>query len=212
MEEPVFPSSGEVASIVAESYANCFLKLESQNPGCWSTAGERDDLHFAKLNMTQQRGALVKLVNAIPVPDRNVPFEEIFEFKLKRKDELDLLRHEIDGLFESWISAEDPDHKLRMMVKRIESTCGSLVRVSKESRILFRKSTWWIGFSMSAIAAHSLYGFWEEGKFDSEVLNLGAAVGLLGGGIQFMKDDTPKTSSWKSSPYRYSVHMDRELF
>lgn len=212
LEQPFFGSSGELATIVAQSYADCFTTLEAKEPGKWATAGPKNAAHFAQLNMSKQRGALVNFANAVPIPDRDVPLENVFEFKFRRKDELDLLRLEMDSFFESWLIAEDKDHQLQSTTKRIEIACNELVRTAKEAKSFSRVSSLAVGYSLSAISVYSLYEFAKSGVFDQNLLNIGTAIGGTLAGVTMSRETTPNASHWKSSPYRYAFHMDRELF
>ena len=84
--------SGYMMQLMAREHIQAFLDLEKQEPGAWALAQGASSFLYESGEFLESRGALVELHRAIPVPNGNVPLDDILEFKAKRTDELSALR------------------------------------------------------------------------------------------------------------------------
>jgi hypothetical protein len=73
----------------------------------------------------------VDLINALPVPDANVPIPDIIEFKERRRDELLNLHQCLDETYQEILSSPDPSlanksavERLKRSIAEVESVCS----------------------------------------------------------------------------------------
>lgn len=136
----------------------------------------------ARLNGRNNRVAFLNYqFNILPVPNMDVPFEEILEFKLHRKDELRRLRVEIDNLESSLLKAEDKVEVKRTWIEfedRLESSVNDLNRVMKEYRWMIRPSI------MSGLVSISMPGIMSTAEmFGASFSPVQKGIGLAAGTV-----------------------------
>ncbi|MBO9589552.1 DUF6236 family protein [Devosia sp.] len=101
-----------------DSVLDTFRKLEASQPGIWAigrtalpaTPWDHVDPPRALENEEMGRGLQIRLLSAIPVPDVDVPLEDVLAFKDRRSAELQALRAHMDDLYLSVL--ESPDRPL----------------------------------------------------------------------------------------------------
>jgi len=156
-------SGGEGAKIINDAFALSMNKLEAAEPGSWAIDCSPGSIFFPDHKVfpldqiIENRGILVNLHNVIPVPDREVPLEEVLNFKYNRRSELLALRHKIDNLYTSFQSSPDEQHAVLSACEQIESGASDVLRILRESRMPFRMcstsiSVNLIGFAYSGVA------------------------------------------------------------
>ncbi|MFT7030218.1 MAG: hypothetical protein ACJA2C_001614 [Marinoscillum sp.] len=74
----------------------------------------------------------VELLKCLPVPDGQLNFAEILEFKEKRKDELSELHSKIDSLYLDILNSPDKDFALRKSVSEFNESIENINSVSEE--------------------------------------------------------------------------------
>jgi hypothetical protein len=111
-------SGGNAASVVVQAHLDAFRILDAKEPGVWSLSNGRNAISFPEADLEQGRGVLVSLHRAIPVPDKEVPLQDVLEFRAKRRAELMVLRHHLEDIYERVISAADG---ALAMTKELES-------------------------------------------------------------------------------------------
>lgn len=74
----------------------------------------------------------LELQNCLPIPDQAVNFQEILEFKEKRKDELVALHSTIDDLYLDILKSPDVDFEKRKCVSELSNAIQNLETSSKE--------------------------------------------------------------------------------
>lgn len=75
-----------------------FQALEEREPGLWSLARGIGGVQLPDDFFGEMTAFKLKLENALPMPDREVPFEEVANYRDRRRSELMALRHYIEGL------------------------------------------------------------------------------------------------------------------
>lgn len=75
----------------------------------------------------------LKLYDLFPVPGNNVPYNDILDFKLKRKDELKQLQLAIDTLLEEAQRASDTLRAEDRAITEVSTALNDLRRVADES-------------------------------------------------------------------------------
>lgn len=78
-----------------ENQIQTFMGLEERDPGRWSIC----DLGRSTSERSRGRSLLVRLYNAIPVPDADVPLLDVAEFKAKHYAELIDLRRALNEIY-----------------------------------------------------------------------------------------------------------------
>ncbi|EIJ0971155.1 hypothetical protein LH716_004246 [Vibrio vulnificus] len=81
---------------------------------------------------SQQRNLRFDLINALPVPQGDVPIEELLEFKYRRKDQLKVLHKSLDDLYIQIISSPDPTFTSLRAVSDLKVAISELNQVSNE--------------------------------------------------------------------------------
>lgn len=74
------------------SVATVAAKLYGKNPGQWSVHQTGDSLIFPQSMSRELITADIELNACLPVPPATFPLEKLLEFKLRRSDELSILR------------------------------------------------------------------------------------------------------------------------
>ncbi len=202
--------SGGLGELFIGSQLKAYDELERAEPGCWAMAQGERTLQVFGQDVPACRELLVTLTQAVPIPDGNVPFEEILEFKARRESELVVFRTEIEGLYQSVASSADPPLALRKARDRIESSCNDLIKVNKEWK--FRSLLSDLNFSFSLTAENIAAGVtavFTSSKFGLDGLSsmLVGAASTLSSSVSVAKN----LSVGKATPYRYVARAHSEL-
>ena len=162
----IVSGSGDMAEVFLESHLKTYSGLEGRDPGRWSLARGEASLTFQEKDRQSDRGLIVDLFAAIPVPDKAVPLTDILEFKEKRRAELVALRHHLDEIYQSIVNSADKPHAKAAALQAMDSALVDLLKVSQESGLKMKLSG-------------------LEAKIDVLDLKSGvmAAVGALGYGL-----------------------------
>lgn len=111
-------------------------ELEKSSPGSWCTANFEGGSIFGD-RVEKGRGLLFELHNAIPIPERETPLDDVLNFKSRRENELKKLRHHLDKVYMSVIEAPDRPLSESSAFSELDLAVKDALRVSKESRIKF---------------------------------------------------------------------------
>lgn len=210
---PEYTFNGDMAQGMAMTQITAFRELESREPGRWALAqGERS--FMLQTGMTDQdRGTLVELHRAVPIPDQDVPLEEVLEFKLRRADDLAALRIELDQCYLLIDSAEDKAFAELTQFKKVDSACADMVKLARES-FPFRMASLGMQFTSGALSGGKV------GCMAGDRLGLplvGAAIGAAAGGVikaavSLRRDLGLHKAKFTNHPYRFVYHAHDELF
>jgi len=72
---------GLAGEILGRAFIDTFVSREQNEPGIWSLSEGPESLILEMANAKPSRGTLVKLYRAIPIPDKDVPLEDICALK-----------------------------------------------------------------------------------------------------------------------------------
>jgi hypothetical protein len=209
----VLIGGGSVAEVAAQTQIQAFLELERCEPGLWALAQGENSLLLRHRVLEVGRGALVELNRAIPVPDKDVPLNDILEFRQKRRDELLHLRDEIDALFIALNDAADKNFELHRRIQQIDTACADLLKVSKELGFPFRISDLKASFELRPFAALAAGAVgWALGTtWDMPIMSsaLGAAMTSK---LRVDMDFGMRGIKTRSNPYRYVYRFHTDLF
>jgi hypothetical protein len=129
---------GEMGDILRAAHVSAFRALNDKEPGQWSIATGERSISFSDNDLEVGRGALVRLHEAIPVPDKDVPLQDILEFRAKRRSELLALRHHLDSIYQRVLAAGDGALALNTEVEALQAAIADHIRASKETGFKFR--------------------------------------------------------------------------
>lgn len=108
-----------------------------------------------KMEVSEQGGELLTLVNAIPEPDASVNINEVLEFRLKRKDNLKNLMNKLNELNIRIMKAENKGLELKSAINEIDIACAEVIRLYKERGIKFNLSEVKLNFNVPEIATNA---------------------------------------------------------
>src|SRR5215208_4299799 len=100
--------------------AQAFRDLEKHEPGVWSLAQGHNPFLEQRGYREAGNGALIELYAAIPVPDNDVPLNDILEFRLRGRDELLLLTTEIENLSSGLEEGSNTQAELQSRIEKVE--------------------------------------------------------------------------------------------
>ncbi|QHO76875.1 hypothetical protein ACH79_33795 [Bradyrhizobium sp. CCBAU 051011] len=148
----VFLSGSFGVEVLILAQAQALRDLDEKNPGTWAIAQGENSLLVKDGTLTDKGGLALELYRAVPVPDKEVPLNEILEFRLKRYDELQALRNEIDRLVSEVNASEDPKATLEEALLRIDEGCSAAIRVCSEWQFPVRLSSLKTSFDLKPFA------------------------------------------------------------
>lgn len=197
------------ATAYREGHLKCFLQLNQQQPGKWTLAQGEDSFLIKEGVLETGRGYLANLYRAVPVPDKDVPLQDILEFREKRSDELFAIRNEIGNLYDEVRNSIDLDFSLQQCINRIDKACTDLIKVKKERKLPFRLSDVQLNFNLPI--GKCLLGFIVGQQINMPLT--GAIIGLATEtSISFNISCGFKGLEPTSTPYRYVSSYHREVF
>ena len=124
--------SGDLVNLFATSYISFFNSLNNEHPGQWSLASG-EDAFFWDNNPTNKLNSLqLNLMQAVPIPDIDMPFDEILNFKETRKDELRCFQAEIDAFVKEIFFSENKENAFNKKLKYIKQSSNDLINSAKE--------------------------------------------------------------------------------
>lgn len=174
------PSSGswDQADLLRQEFLGLFHFCETISPGAWAIAQGDKSLVIDSPYFSGGRGVLVELLRAIPTPDKEMPLQEILEFKEKRADELANLRLKLDELYLRIGNADDSFFEFGRVAREIDSACSALLKAVKDSRFPFKLADVNVTYDPSVgkiiVPAFSVGTF---AGFTEPLFNVGAAIG-----------------------------------
>ena len=75
-----------------------FRALNAREEGRWSVARAAQSVAIPASEFDQQTAFKIRLENALPIPDRSVSYDEVLNYRERRRDELLAMRHHLDDL------------------------------------------------------------------------------------------------------------------
>lgn len=182
------------SDVLKTVYTKAFRMLDQNEPGKWSLASLDNSEQFAENELEEGRGVLVQLHHGIAVPDREVPLQDILEFRERRRDELLSIRHNLNKIYLDVISSGDIPLALNSAINALQKAVSDHLKVVEESRLKFRWSS--IGANLNIALSAALV---VSQRFSIPVaVTSGIAVSL--------SVNLAKALKWRSiqpTPYRY---------
>ncbi|UWU89412.1 DUF6236 family protein [Bradyrhizobium sp. CB1015] len=212
---PTYRFAGSGAAALIRAQAETLLNLDTREPGVWALSQGENSILVRDGILSQANGVALELYDAIPVPDKGVPLNEVLEFRLKRYDELQGLRLEIDGLVEKISASKDPPTELENCRRHIDEKCKAAIRVASEWQFPVRLSNLKASFDLKPLSMlrDGLVAY-------AGAVALGATSALaaaLTGATALSSLKITGDLGWqglkaRTNPYRYVSQFHRELF
>ncbi|MBN1930286.1 MAG: hypothetical protein JW786_01590 [Desulfobacterales bacterium] len=212
LTRPSYNFNGNLGHIIAATQIKAFRDLEAIEPGQWTMAMGENSLKINMSDFEKNEGALIELHRAIPIPTRDVPFNDILDFKERRKPELFALRHHFDQLLAEIHNSSDKQTILEKKIKEIDTACTDLLKVGREWQFPVYVSNLKASFSLSSrTLSHGAIGAWLLGGPLGLPAVSSALIGAALSTIEIKGDFGFRSIRRPSSPYRYTFKAHEEL-
>lgn len=204
--EARFIGSGGMGQLLRDAHLAVYRDLDAQEPGMWSIASGERSLSFLDEDIEEGRGALVRLYNAVPVPNKDVPLAEVLEFRTKRRAELLSFRQHMEDVYQKVLTVGDGPLAWNTEVERLQSSIEDQIQVSKEAPFRFRLSDLSAGLNLATVGA----GVIAAHALDQPLL--GGALQGLAAGITLNVGGALKKKAASPVPFKYVTSYHAELF
>jgi hypothetical protein len=198
--------SASIPAWYVAAHVGAFRILDNLEPGVWSLATGERSISFPSGELEPNRGALVKLHQAIPIPDKQVPLQDILEFRTKRRAELLALRHHLEDIYQRVVSAGDVPLALNTELERLDRAITDHIKASRETRFPLRLTDLSASFNFVKFGGVLAAGLEAGLPLAGSLLTAGAAA------ISISKGASLRGHKATPTPFRYISSYNRELF
>jgi hypothetical protein len=213
LTRPEYTFNGDGAQGIARGQIQAYRDLERSEPGVWALAQGENSFLLKDGLIEEGKGALVELHRAIPVPTKEVPLAEILEFRQRRRDELLLLRYQLESFASEIDGSADKSSALQKRVTELDQACANLLAVGKEWQFPVHLSNLKASFNLSPTKfLPSIAGGWKMGE--PYGLTAATAAAAIFGGVSTLdikSDFGLRSARLPASPYRYAYQLHEEL-
>lgn len=154
--------SGEIGDLIIKGQskiANIFMK-DGKND--WVIHQRGDQICLPETHSVTRNAIRVDLIGALPVPSKEIPINEVLEFKMRRSAELEALHASLDDIYFDVLNSPDQDLSRKKAFSNLQREIENLNRVANEKYKVTRK------FDLTA-----------ELNFDGEAASKAAAAGAV---------------------------------
>ena len=197
---------GEFGDLLRQAHVGAFKILDTISPGFWTVASGENSINFLGEDLEEGRGALFRLHRALPVPDTEVPLQDILEFRAKRKPELLAVRAYLEAAYQRILKAGDGDLSWNSEIDALDRSIVDLMSVAR--RVPFR---WrWASLTANLNLPHGAF-VTAAGVVAGLPLSQAAA---LGGASALSVQGGPslRQSERTESPFRYILGYHADVF
>jgi hypothetical protein len=195
---------------MAMTHVQAFMDLDAREPGLWSLAQGENSLLLRDQILEPDAGAFLELTRAIPVPDKDVPLNEVLEFKQRRVDELRRLRTELDTFITAVNQAEDKEAELQTHIATVDAACADVLRVSGEWHFPVRLTNFKASVELhpivTAMAGVAAYGLGKASGLTASasiLAGISAAAVVTAPALKLGADFGWRGLKRRLGPYRY---------
>lgn len=194
-----------------------FQEREASDRGIWDLCQNSAVLIGTTGEAVSNGGLGIELIDAIPIPDKSVPLNEILEFKRRRENEFGALRAEIDNFAHRINSSDDPQAELRSAIERIDNACAAALKVSTEWQFPIHVSNRKITldlkpFEIIAGGTAAFLGANLLGASQAVLAGIAGATVAAKSSIKITGDIGWRGLRPRSTPFAYIAQIRRELF
>lgn len=201
-----FSGRGDAAEIFRNLHISAYMALDEREPGKWSLATGERSISFGDEALDVGRGALVRLHDAIPVPDKDVPLADILEFRARRSDELIALRTHLEAIYQRVIDAGDGELAWASEVEALQRAIHDHIKTSKEAGFRLRLADLGANLNLTAAAATAVASY-SQGLSLIPSLVTAAVAGIgVEAGVALKRHKAGPT------PFKYVTAYHDEVF
>ncbi|HDU2720358.1 TPA: hypothetical protein RFC37_002281 [Klebsiella pneumoniae] len=214
LEEPKIQVNvdGELTSVLYGMYMWYIMQMMKSNDANYSTYELEKMIISDHDQVSPSGGELLTFTNAFPEPDVSTEINDILEFKLKRKDQLNLLMAHLNSLELRVLKAENKHTELNKAINEIDIACADVIRLYKEKGIKFNISNAKFNFSMKEII--EVTGATYAGSVIAGQPQTAAVLASLSAGIASVveiKDAISFKKIDKTNPFNYAGEISKHL-
>jgi len=217
LERPRYSfASATNAEPLIKSQLLAFRERDGQSNGVWDICQNSAVLMQGAAEVARGAGFQLELLNVIPIPEKDVPLNEILEFKRKRNDEFLALRSQIDEFVQAINSSGDPHGELKRRIDLVDKACADALKVSSEWQFPVRLSNQKATFDLKpfeavAAGASAYFGAVALGFSQAALAALGAAAVTAKSSLKISGDIGWRGLKRRPSPFAYVARIGSEL-
>jgi hypothetical protein len=219
LTRPEYTFGGDGAQGIARGQIQAFKDLEAREPGLWSLAQGESSLLLRDKVLEADAGEQLELYRAIPVPDQDVPLNEVLEFKERRAGELQQLRAELDSFIVAVNQAEDKEAELQRHIVAVDAACADVLRVSHEWQFPVRLTNFKTSVELrpfvTGLAGASAFGIGTATGLSAAaavLAGIGGALAATAPALKLSADFGWRGLQRRMGPYRYVYSFQNQLF
>ncbi|MDM9662568.1 DUF6236 family protein [Raoultella planticola] len=167
------------------------LKRQEEKDSDWRLNQIGDSLCLNNSVSDKVNGLRIELSNALPVPDSSVNINDILEFKLKRKDEINAFNDYLDELYLEVLKSGDFDLSKAKAFSKLKSAIDDIEKLNAEgwrSPIKLDTSEVFEANNQDIISGISaLYAIWEANNGNLAATISAGITAALGQGFARLK-------------------------
>jgi hypothetical protein len=219
LERPryVFESATNAEPLIKSQFL-AFKEREARPKELWDICQNSAALIRGNPDEISPDGGLrLELLNAIPIPDKDVPLNEVLEFKRKRNDEFLAFRSKIDEFVATINSSGDPIQELQRRIIEVDQACADALKVSSEWQFPVHLSNQKATFELRPfeIIAGGIAGYLGASAMELSQAALAATGGAALGAKSMLKISAD--IGWRGlrrrrSPFAYAAEIGKGLF
>lgn len=214
IEEPELKSNftGDFNMALYHMHMSYIMKMMESKEANYSTY-ELDKVIQSNVDVVSpSNGEVITFTNSFPEPDINTEINKLLEFKLKRRDQLNLLMIHLNSLELRILKAENKHTELKGVINEIDAACSDIIRLYKENGIKFNISNAKFNFSMKEII--EITGATYAGSVIAGLPQTAAILASLSAGIVStveVKDAISFKKIDKANPFNYVGEISKHL-
>ncbi|MFG1300518.1 DUF6236 family protein [Xanthobacter sp. V3C-3] len=189
-----------------DGHRRVYRALDRSEPGVWSLGKGVNSIDFDYGDLERDRGISVRLHNVIPVPVKDVPLNEVIEFKEKYRDELLSIRSYLDTIYANIRSSDFSNQMIEREIHLLDLSISKYIKASRASGLAFLSSSFDANLNLPAFVSSSIAAY-SLGLSASGALLTGAAAAFSIGPTSSLKRRTES-----ASPFRYISSFHERLF
>ena len=147
-------SGDNIANLIISEQASIAKTIMEENPDAeWILHQFNSEIILPPEFCVELQTIKFELINALPVPNSNVPIVEILDFKNRRATELSNVHKLLDELFIEIINDPEPTEKKAACIKRLVESISDLNNVADEKWKVTLKNDLAVELNWSALFA-----------------------------------------------------------
>jgi hypothetical protein len=195
---------------IATAASQAIKLLSERDPGRWSVWRAAGTIEFGPAGTTTD-AATVKLTQSIVLPPVEAPFEDVLDFKERRRSELLALRAHLDDLGATIAAKADSERAFVVAKDRLVASLDDARRAMLERYANPITAGFEFSFSLTDAAKAVLYGGGGAGLLNPHPLVI-AGGALLGGLSASIKPRRKAEAHSGTNPFDVICTMENELF